>query len=250
MSLFGAYSKYYDLLYRGKNYQAEVDYIDLIVKSEKPGAKKILDLGCGTGQHADLLAKKGYKVQGVDLSREMLQQTEKRGNKENPCYMEGDIRTIRLGESFDAVIALFHVISYQNTNEDILSSFKTAYEHLRIGGIFIFDCWYGPAVLTECPEKRIKKFEDNKMEVIRIAEPIMHLNENIVDVNYQIIVKDKVTGSIEELFETHKMRYLFRPEVEMMMQLAGFKITGFYKYLSYAMPDQHSWHVVFFSKKQ
>ena len=67
-NVFAKYSEYYDLIYTDKDYQKEVDYIDQLIQKYHPKAKTILDLGCGTGVHANLLAAKGYRVMGIDLS--------------------------------------------------------------------------------------------------------------------------------------------------------------------------------------
>ena len=56
MSVFKDYSNYYDLLYSDKDYEAEADYIDHLIQKNNPGAKTILNLGCGTGKHDFLLA--------------------------------------------------------------------------------------------------------------------------------------------------------------------------------------------------
>jgi len=73
MNQFGnLYSQYYDLLYQDKDYIAEVDYIENLIKSHSREVKTILDLGCGTGKHDELLCDKGYTVHGVDISKEML----------------------------------------------------------------------------------------------------------------------------------------------------------------------------------
>src|SRR5450432_1981030 len=72
MSVFGAYSRYYDLLYRDKDYAAEASYVRSLIGQHCPAATSILDLGCGTGRHALLLAEHGYRVTGVDGSPDML----------------------------------------------------------------------------------------------------------------------------------------------------------------------------------
>ncbi len=244
MSVFGLYSRYYDLLYKEKDYLAETNYIDGLIKRFNPGAKTILDLGCGTGRHAKLFAERGYRVHGVDFSKDMLDKARENENKGGLRFTEGDIRSIRLGEQFDVVTALFHVISYQITNEDIMDSFKTANEHLNDGGIFIFDCWYGPAVLTERPEVRVKRLEDETIQVTRIAEPDMHANENVVDVNYQVYIYDKINKKHEVIHETHNMRYLFKPEVFHMLKLCGFDNTILYKFLSEEAAGFNSWNVL------
>jgi len=84
------------------------------------------------------------------------------------------------------VIALFHVMSYQPRNADLRDAFATASAHLKRGGIFIFDYWYGPAVLTNLPTVRVKRVENGDIGVLRLSEPSIKVNENIVDINYLI----------------------------------------------------------------
>ena len=72
MKAFGNYSRYYNLLYKDKDYKGEAGFIHDLIQKYSPGAKSILDLGCGTGRHDALLAEKGYVITGVDMSEEML----------------------------------------------------------------------------------------------------------------------------------------------------------------------------------
>ena len=60
---------------------------------------------------------------------------------------------LRLAGTFDAVIALFHVVSYQTTEHDLRATFATAARHLNPGGVLLFDVWHGPAVLAQQPEQ-------------------------------------------------------------------------------------------------
>ena len=72
MSVFDGYARYYDLLYRDKDYAAEARHVHDIIQRHSPGAHSILELGCGTGAHAIHLATMGYAIHGVDRSHEML----------------------------------------------------------------------------------------------------------------------------------------------------------------------------------
>ena len=226
MAVFADYARYYDLLYRDKDYAGEVDYIASLLQRFKPeGQKKLVELGSGTGKHAALLAEKGYSVHGIELSQEMLLQAkELEGDNRGLVFSQGDIRSARLNSKFDAAISLFHVMSYQTTNDDLISAFQTAREHLEPYGIFIFDCWYGPSVLMERPAVRVKRVSDDCLEITRLVEPVMHTNRNLVEVNYQVFVRDKVTNAVNEINETHRMRYLFQPEIEMYLGQAGFSL--------------------------
>jgi SAM-dependent methyltransferase len=228
VSVFEAYSKYYDLLYRDKNYASEVDYIAALIERERPGSKTLLDLGCGTGRHDFLLADRGYQVTGVDLSEEMLKVANagvaERAGRASPRFAQGDVRSVRLGQRFDVVVSLFHVMSYQTSNADLLAAFRTLREHCAPGGLVLFDAWYGPTVLTDRPVVRVKRLKGDGFDVTRVAEPAFFPNENVVDVNYQILVRDHATQRVEELRETHRMRYLFVPEVQHLLEAVGLKL--------------------------
>ena len=226
--VFDEYSTYYNLLYQDKDYAKEADYVSNLIQKFCPNAKYILELGCGTGKHASLLLKKDYNVFGIDLSETMLHEAKKL----NIDCTEGDVRTFRANRTFDAVISLFHVASYQITNQDLKDYFETANTHLEKNGIFIFDVWYGPAVLSQKPESRIKHLENEHLKIERKATPKLYENDNCVDVNYEISIKNKLDNNENMLNETHKVRYLFKPELELMLNTAGFEMIYAQEWLS------------------
>lgn len=255
MSNFGKYAGYYDLLYRDKDYPAEVGYIDRLLRRYRPGARRLLELGSGTGRHALLLADRGYSLHCVDLSEDMVQLARERQRDGTPgiaggiSFHQGDIRSYRAGSTFDAVIALFHVVCYQTGNDDIVATLNTAAAHLEQGGIFIFDCWYGPAVLTEQPERRTKSVRDDALEIIRETTPEMHPDRDIVDVHFDVTVRVRNTGQAERFHELHRMRYLFSPEVEYFLQLAGFDLQATEAWLSGGRPGTDTWNVCYVARK-
>jgi len=253
MTVFGTYSRYYNLFYRDKDYAGEAEYVHTLVQEHSTEARSILDLGCGTGRHAIMLAQKGYEVAGVDRSEEMLavantQLTSSAFKDLSLSFHQGDIRSVRLDRRFDVVVSLFHVMSYQTGNDDLREAFATAKEHLAPGGVFIFDCWYGPAVLTERPEVRVKRLEDDEISVTRIVEPVMHPSKNVVDSNYQVLVRDKASGAVEELKETHSMRYLFQPEIDLLLKEAGMEVTAAAEWMTGRRPGFDTWGVCFVVK--
>lgn len=254
MSVFGNYARYYDLLYRDKNYLEETLFIHHLLQTYAPEAVSILELGCGTGAHAVHLAEKGYSIYGVDMSEQMLAKSRDRATTlpsdiaARLQFSQGDIRDFRISQQFDVVISLFHVMSYQATNQDLLNAFKTAKAHLKEGGLFIFDCWYGPAVLSEQPATRIKRLEDTEISVTRLAEPVLHSGRNTVDVHYQVFVRDKQTDVVEELQEVHSMRYLFHPEIELFLELAGLKLIHSGEWMTDSSAGLDTWSVHFLAK--
>jgi SAM-dependent methyltransferase len=244
--VFDAYARYYDLLYRDKDYAAEAQYVASCIRRHAPQAKRVLELGCGTGAHAEHLAREGYVVHGVDLSEAMLARAEERRSHVSTeiakrwTFRRDDVRTVRTGETYDAVIALFHVMSYQTTNADLAAAFATAAVHLKRGGLFVFDFWYGPAVLTQTPEVRVKRLSDDHINVTRIAEPVMHMNDNVVDVHYAVFIELKATGKVEQLQETHRMRYLSLPELALLRRDL-FEEHATLAWMSDTPPSTQSW---------
>ena len=256
MSTFDLSAAYYDLLYEDKRYDDEAAFVARLIRDHAPRARSVLELGCGTGKHALALARQGFSLSGVDLSPRMVDRANARlsdaslppGLKVN--FETGDVRTARFDRTFDAVVSLFHVISYQVTNSDLIETIRTASSHLAAGGVFVFDCWYGPAVLTTRPEVRVKRCENSQLRVFRVAEPVMHHDRNVVDVQYTVWIEQPPSGAITRLSEVHPMRYLFYPEVEMMLAAGGLKIRHACEWMSGKVLDFSTWSATFVSVKQ
>ncbi len=252
MNTFRDYAKYYDLVYQDKDYKAECDFLQSIFSKyfSKP-VRTILDLGCGTGGHALILAEKGYKVAGVDLSREMLEVARKKAKERrlNIEFIQGDIRNMGLNQKFDAVISMFAVISYQITNEDLMSVFKTASRHLKKNGLFIFDAWFGPAVLIQKPSDRFKVIEKDNERIIRFATPVLDILNHTVDVKYKIIKlsKNKV---LDEVDEVHKVRFLFPQEIGLICNMTGFEVLELCPFMNLEKtPTENDWSVTGIARK-
>lgn len=256
MKVFSDYAQYYDLLNQQKDYKHEVDYVISLLNKFAPDANNLLELGCGTGLHAINLAENDYHITGVDQSQDMIYMAQER-LKTLPNSISnlikfnvGDIRTCSINKSFDVALSLFHVISYQVTNNDLNQSFNTVSKHLKPGGIFVFDCWYGPAVISDKPYKRNKKFEDDKIIINRTATPHIHPTKNRVDVHFDIKITNKQTGKSENIKEIHKMRYLFNPEIELFLKINNLKLLHSEEWLTGNEPGFDSWYVTFICKRK
>ncbi|TWT72961.1 class I SAM-dependent DNA methyltransferase [Allorhodopirellula solitaria] len=250
---FQAYSRYYDLLYQDKDYEAETEYVAELLGRFRPAVNTVLELGSGTGRHAELLAGRGPQVTGVERSATMLEIANRRAAAVEEeaafAFHQGDVRTFRSDQQFDAVISLFHVASYQISNADIRNMFRTASHHLLAGGCFVFDVWFGPAVLAQQPEVRIKRLEDDTVCVLRIAEPSMNICANRVDVHYTMLVSDKATGTVEQFTECHPMRYYFPLELDLIAEQTGFEIVHREEWMTGHAPSEQTWGVTFVAQK-
>ena len=251
MRVFDLYAACYDLLYRDKDYRAEADYVAELVQQVLPGAADVLELGCGTGGHAVELARRGMRVHGVDLSPAMVERALARRSAAGGelaaalRFEQGDVRCFRSGRTFDAVISLFHVMSYQSTTPELLAAMATARAHLATGGVFVFDSWYGPAVLTDRPRCVVKEVRDDRVAVVRRTTPALQVNTNLVDVRFDIDVTAIESGEQRRIIEDHRMRYLFMPEVDHLLSASGFELVATRAWMSQTEPDDRSWYACF-----
>lgn len=238
--VFSAYSRYYDLLYRDKDYNKEASYIIEALNRNGIRQGDILEYGSGTGKHGGLLARHGYCVHGIEQSAEMVALAHQ---GDGFTCQQGDICNVSMGRTYDAVLSLFHVVSYLTTNVSLQSLFHRAASHLAKGGVFIFDFWYSPAVLSQRPTVRVKRIIDTKVEITRIAEPSVHVNENRVDVCYTIFVRDLLTGEVQVLTENHPMRHFSLLELDHLAQVSGFERVHAEEFSTGKYPGEDTWGV-------
>ena len=238
--MFNAYSRYYDLLYKDKDYAGETAYIQSLLTRYGIQKADLLEFGSGTGKHGCLLAAQGYLVHGIELSADMVSKAE---TAPGFTCQQGDITSVKMVRHYDAVLSLFHVISYLTQNEQLQAVFSNAALHLKPGGLFIFDFWYSPAVCAQKPVTRVKRMADEQVEITRIAEPDIHPNENRVDVNYTIFERNKTSGQFQIMKERHPMRHLSLPEIDLLSANAGFKRLDAEEFLTGHAPSETSWGV-------
>ena len=249
--VFAAYARYYDALYRDKDYEGEAGHVLDLLGRYRPHVATLLDLGCGTGGHARPFLRRGLAVDGVDRSPRMLEMAEARRAALPPDLaarwrlQAGDVRDVRVGRTYDAVVSLFHVASYLTESPDLAAFLATARAHLAPGGVLLFDVWYGPAVLPDRPAVRVKRFDDGRSHVTRIAEPTLDPHRNVVDVRYEVHVRDRETGRVEVLTEVHPMRYLFGPEVADHAAAAGLEVLQASEWMPDRPPGFDTWSVSF-----
>lgn len=254
MSVFANYAEIYDTLNAGKDYAKEAEFVAQLVRETAPGARTLVNFGCGTGQHDLLLAKSGFETLGVELSAHMLAQAQARGMAADipeGCtrFTQGDFRNFDAGRSFDAVVSLFHVMSYQTDEADVAAAFATLSAHMSDGSVALFDLWHGPAVEHVLPETRVRRAENDNLKIVRIAEPQHDSNAHVVTVKFTFFVEDKKTGVISSFEELHPMRYFFPAEIQGHIKAAGLKLTETGEWLTRSSPSRDTWSVYYLVEK-
>jgi len=247
--VFRAYADYYDALYSDKGYKEECSFIVEVFRRESvPEGGRVLDLGCGTGAHALFLAASGYRVTGVDCSPEMIRRAKAKAALSGGLSVEfavSDVRYAELGRDFDAVISMFAVVSYMRDDDDLSAMFNTARHHLAIGGIFIFDCWHGPAVLAIRPSvtsKQVQTEDGGRLE--RSARPSLNIAADTVEVAYEIEHLDFEGNTVATLRESHTLRYLFPDKLAGLLFASGFELVSLSPFCDFSRPaDERDWNI-------
>ncbi len=256
VSSFREYSVFYDLLYRDKDYAAEADYVAQKIRNLLPQARTILEFGSGTGRHGRLLAAMGFDVHGIERSSDMVSFARcascasSSATAGSFACQVGDICTVNLGRTFDAVISLFHVMSYQTTNQALQAAFQVAADHLAPGGLFLFDVWHGPAVLSQGPSKRVKEVADEHYRVTRTAHPEVDTNSSTVKVVYKMHCENCSSRESIQFSEEHLMRYLFPTEVDLLAASCGLRRVAMEEFLTRKTPSPSTWGVSYILEKE
>ena len=226
--VFGEYATFYDAIYAEKDYRAECDNLERLFKEFSPApVKSILDLGCGTGGHSLLLAQRGYEVTGVDRSEPMLAIARAKAAQNGGAvrFVESDVRSVYLDARFDAVIAMFAVVSYLTRDEDLRAAFTAVHRHLKPTGLFYFDAWFGPGVLNDPPSERFKLIPTDGGEIVRLATPRLDLVSQTVDVTFRVL--RRTAGSLsDDLTEVHPMRFFFPKEISLLLAGSGLRLLS------------------------
>lgn len=200
-----------------EDYIEEADhFITLVDKYAQIPVTTVLNLGCGGG-HIDMTLKKRFKITGVDKSEAMLELARKLNPEAN--YIAGDMRTARLGRLFDAVV-VHDAISYMLTQEDLMEVFKTAYAHLKPGGLFI-------TVVEETPEhfqqNRVAAYTRSRDQVeITSIEHFYDPNRNDSIYDYTLIYLIRQNGDLQVEVDYHTCGVFPLFLWKDLMQQAGF----------------------------
>jgi len=135
------------------------------------------------------------------------------------------------------------VIGYQVEDVDARAAFATARAHLGAGGLLIFDCWYGPGVLSLRPSHRVKQVEHPAGTLERAGGGTLDVNRQCCTVDYALTWRP-VDGPVQRIEERHVVRFFFAHELALLVERAGFALRAL---RDFDAPDQPpseaSWNV-------
>ena len=142
MSRYGALASSYDGLMAGADYRRRADYLERLFRRSRRPVRRVLDLACGTGTIACLLAERGYRVTATDLSEDMLAQAYARSaplGDRAPLLLHQSMDRLRLIEPVDAAVSTLDALNYLTRERALRQTLCRVYRYLEPGGLFVFD---------------------------------------------------------------------------------------------------------------
>jgi SAM-dependent methyltransferase len=234
-----------DLAYYSDGVWYDAEYVHIggdipyYVRVAEETKGSILELACGTGRLTIPMAEAGKRVTGVDVAPGMIAQANTKrerldtGIKGRLAFIVGDMRTLRLGERYEAVVLAFNTLMHMIDDRDLEATLETAREHLTETGLFHLDL-HTPYPTLMADRDPAGRFDPQQMVDPRTSQRYIVTENNRYDPRTQINhmrffyravdVRGRPTGT-ERSVEL-KLRVIFPRELDRWLHLAGFETVG------------------------
>ena len=246
-SYAGRHAELYDLFYAEKPYEAEAAFVDQCLREYSTGpTKRLLEIACGTGTHALELDQRGYQVVATDYSPDMLERAAKKALQKSSHveFLLQDMTQLDLPAPFDAAYCLFDAIGYVATNEALEQVFRGIHKHLRPDGLFVFEFWHAAAMLRHYDPVRVRRWQTEKGEVLRVSETSLDYAKQLSRVFYSIYELNS-DGTYAALTETQVNRYFLLQEMGAWLTATGFApVKWFAGFTNDETISDQTWHIV------
>jgi len=241
-----SYADYYDIIYEDKDYERECDFLESLFSKYGNRPSSVLDVGCGTGGHSLVLARRGYHITGIDSSKFMLARAMTKAAEQrldNVSFLNMDMRNIQLNNRYDVAISMFSAINYILSLTELHALFTGVYKCVTPDGLFIFDFWNGAAVMNLKPEQRVKLVDKDDIKIIRTVKPTLDPIKQIIENQYVIYVL-KNNDPMRKFTERHVLRFHFPSEIEYVLNETGFRLIALLPFMKNGSITDADWNIV------
>jgi SAM-dependent methyltransferase len=188
----------------------------------------VLDLGCGTGRHLELLAAAGYDVVGVDQSAAAARCARSRlaAFRSRAAVVEADLFELSMDRTFDAVIMMFSLVGYQVTNQQVRSTMDSLRRQVRPGGLVLFDVMDAASVLGgPRPASGVRTTVDGAKQTLIAHSTVVDMPGQVVELSVRTW-EFEGAKVIDRAEEKHVVRYFQPRELTLLLQVAGLELVG------------------------
>lgn len=230
---YGAnFARHYDVLTGHKDYDAEVAALDAKIRAAQ--AKRVLDIGCGSGRHARLLQERGYDVTAIDTSPDMIAIAAAAPGKVR--FLARPLAELDEGP-FDFAVSLFNVVNCLETFGQLEDFFRQAHRRLRRGGGFLFECWNAVAVIAAPPTIVERTYIHDGQKLVRTATPSPDFFHQRLRLTYDVEISPGDGGALKDggrrFTSVHDLMLFTPAEIQDLLMKAGFGGVEFFT----ALPD-------------
>ena len=185
-------SPFYHQLYKERDYSEATFFMNNLIKElDIRKDSNVLDLACGRGRHSQYLSTLGYKVTGIDISKENIAEA-KKNESNNLNYIIHDMR-YPLSQKFDLILNLFTSFGYYKKDTDNLSVIKSIKSNLKTNGLAVIDFLNINYVLNNLVENEEKIINNTEFIIKR------YLEDNMLVKSISIIHENKIHNFKEEV---------------------------------------------------
>jgi SAM-dependent methyltransferase len=205
----------YDAIYSFKDYRAEAETLERVIRERVPHARTLLDVACGTGKHLAEL-RRSFDVVGLDVEPEFVRIARER--LPGVDVHEGDMTSFDLGRRFDAVTCLFSAIGYVRTLDRLAAAVASMARHLEPGGLLVVEPWIEPE--NWMPGGVYSTFVDEpELKVARVntSPPPGPEGTVVLEMHHVIGTPD----GVESFVETHEFGMFSREQYLEALRAAG-----------------------------
>ena len=245
MDAYHALAVSYDRLTNDVDYEATVDFYFEILGREGLTPRTAVDLACGTGSVSVLLARRGLRVTGVDLSEEMLTVAVQKAQETGVCptFVCQDLAQLRLPKAVDLAVCALDSLDYITDPQDCAQAIQRVYKALNPGGIFIFD--------VNTPEKLRamdgQVFLDEDDDVYCVWRGEFDEETNICSYGMDLFQR---RGDVwERSFEEHREYAYSREQLTRYLKAAGFTHIEVYADRRFEAPRAGEQRIYFKARK-
>ena len=159
-------ARWYDAFYGDEDYAWESGELTTIIRDHSPAAGTLLDVGCGSGRHLVHLSRE-FACTGVDVDTDALALARRRVQT-GVRLLQGDMRTLDLGRSYEAVTCLFSAIGFMRTRTELRRAVAAMARHLAPGGVLVVEPWFLSDRWGSGPEPTVEEARVDGGTLVRV----------------------------------------------------------------------------------
>jgi ubiquinone/menaquinone biosynthesis C-methylase UbiE len=221
----------YDKIWGKYDYDTDAKFLDELFKAH--GCKSIIDVGCGTGNHATRLHRLGYEVTGVDVSLNMLRKAREKAEGKKIRFLHGDMKKLEKvvpkGERFDAAICLGNVPFHLMTMKDVQAFLNGVHKILRKNGLFVCSARNARKINEDYLNKlKVDHIvNEEKLHLLVLAYNTRHPRNRDIMIWRPIFLMNK-NGKVDFQIREHKLRWSRFSDWKKLLDKNGFKLSVTY----------------------